>query len=190
MAANQWESWVAAVRNGDEQASQEFWNRYARPLIRLTEHNLQQRLRRRVDAEDVVQSAFRTAFRRLQEGQFELNSDDQLWKLLCAITLNKTRRQARRHTQQARTMDREVYADNQDIGRTKHEPTPAEAVCLVDLVEQVIEEAKDDEHRQVLCLKLDGYTNGEIAAELAKSERTVRRITEQLRETFDRLLKS
>ena len=191
MAADQWEAWIAAVRDGDDDAAEEFWQRYAAPLIRLADRNLQDRLRRRIDPEDVVQSVFRTALRRIQGGQFELNSDEQLWRLLCAITLNKSRRQARRNQQQNRALDREVYLDPANSPVVSGaEPTPSDAAALVELIERVLSDSADDEQRQVFLMKLDGYTNGEIAGETGRSERTVRRICGQLKSQLTRLLET
>ena len=45
----------------------------------------------RVDPEDIVQSVFRTFFRRASEGQYQVPSGEELWKLLLAISLNKVR---------------------------------------------------------------------------------------------------
>jgi hypothetical protein len=64
-------------------------------------------LRRRVDPEDVVQSACRTFFRRASLGDFSLASKDDLWRLLLTITLNKVRMQARFHTRNRRNAARE-----------------------------------------------------------------------------------
>ena len=50
------------VRQGDEQAATELFDRYVERLIRLAQSRLSAKLRRRVDAEDVVQSVYRSFF--------------------------------------------------------------------------------------------------------------------------------
>jgi len=52
--------------------------------------------------EDLVQSACRTFLRRAQIGQFRLADSEELWRLLCAITLTKVREQTRFHMRQKR----------------------------------------------------------------------------------------
>ncbi len=183
-----WKDWITGVRQGDDTAVLEMWDRYGLPLLRLADHNLQERLRRRVDPEDVVQSAFRTVLRRLQGGEFQLTDDSQLWKLLCAVTLNKSRRQARLHNQQKRSMDREVYFQDANEGPLGVSPTPGEAAMLVDLVEHVVSTSGDEEERSVLLLKLDDRSNSEVAEKLKISERTVRRILSRVRSRVELLL--
>src|SRR3712207_1415308 len=58
------------LREGDPQAEQELFARYARVLTRLAEQHLSRKVAAREDGEDVVQSAFRTFFRRSGAGEF------------------------------------------------------------------------------------------------------------------------
>ena len=175
-----WDKWIEAVRQGDESAAAEFWTNYALPLMRLAERNLQQNIRRRVDPEDIVQSAFRTVLRRMQAGDFSIENDDQLWRLLCAITLNKSRRQVRRHRQLKRNLDREVVFEEDQHLRDAAGPTPDEAAVLVDIVEHMLATAHDEEERSVLLHKLNNLSNLEVADQLQRSERTVRRILQRV----------
>jgi len=73
----------------------DFWATYQQRLVRIAEQHLADRLRRRVKADDVVQSVFRTFLHRAQEGQFEFENRDALLSLLVAITLNEIRQQVR-----------------------------------------------------------------------------------------------
>jgi RNA polymerase sigma factor (sigma-70 family) len=184
----QWREWLAAVRQRDPVAQQDFWKQYAGRLLRLADANLQQSLRRRVDAEDVVQSAFRTFLRRVEDGQFELGDDQQLWSLLCAITLNKVRMQARFHSRHRRELDREAQAAGGDTSSDHREPSPAEAAMLVDLVQQMLDDAEDPQERSVLRLKLKEHSNDEISEQLRCSERTVRRMMKRIRSRLERML--
>jgi hypothetical protein len=65
--------------------------RYAHRLARLAEQHLSPKVAGRLDAEDVVQSAFRTFFRRSVQGEFQIDSSAQMWRLLAKITLMKAR---------------------------------------------------------------------------------------------------
>ena len=182
--------WIQGVRDNDAEAIREFCGRYASPLLRLAENNLHDRLRRRVDPEDVVQSAFRTIFRRLQGGEFSFETDDDLWQLLCAVTLNKSRQQARRHTQQKRSLDQEIYLDGtaNPPGLPSTQPTPDDAATLIDLVEHFLDSATDEEERTVIVMKLDELSNEEIAHQMQRSERTIRRILARLRSRMASML--
>ena len=59
----------------------EIFQRFASQLIAKARDRLNPDIRRNLDPEDVVQSAYRTFFRRLDEGQFELANWDCLWGL-------------------------------------------------------------------------------------------------------------
>lgn len=191
-----WGRWIEALRGGDEEALRAFWAEYAAPLIRLAGQNLQQKLRRRVDPEDVVQSALRTFLRRAKSDDFDLPGHDDLWGLLCAITLNKARGQARFHGREKRSMDREqALGPVDDRGATtpepvSREPSPLESAALVDLVEQVVSGAKDEEEAKLVLLKLEGFSHDEIAERCACSERTVRRILGRVRERLEVMLEA
>ena len=80
-------------------------------LRRLAERNLAGRMRRRLDPDDLVQSAFRPFLRRAARHEFELKDRDMLMSLLCTILLNKVRHQVRDHSRQKRGVDREQYFD-------------------------------------------------------------------------------
>jgi len=67
-------------------------NTYAARLIALAHVRISARLRRRLDAEDVVQSAMGSFFRRANDGAYELARTDDLWPLLATITINKLRK--------------------------------------------------------------------------------------------------
>src|SRR5205823_4573401 len=75
---------------------------YARQLTRLAEQHLSRKLAGRLDGEDVVQSVFRTFFRRCARGDFRLSSAAELWRLLVQITVCKARAKARYHTAEKR----------------------------------------------------------------------------------------
>lgn len=190
----QWESWLRRLADGDEQVVAEFWNAYNRRLQGLAAQHLKVGLRRRVDPEDVVQSACRTFLRRLHAGDFELVGAESLWRLLCVITLAKVRKQARFHQRGKRSIEHE-----QPLGRPGEEsrapgleavergPTPDEAAAFADQLDNLLG-ALDEEERRVVQLKLEDRTNEEIAQAMQCSERTVRRILNRVRSRLQTML--
>jgi RNA polymerase sigma-70 factor (ECF subfamily) len=82
----------------DNEANQKLFEQYSQRLVRLAGNHIHPALIKRFDGEDVVQSVFRTYFRRQDAGEFAIEHTQQLWKLLVTITLCKTRSYARRHT--------------------------------------------------------------------------------------------
>src|SRR5690348_7387242 len=86
---------IQGLQAGDPQAAEEVFARYARRLVRLAEQHLSRRLAARLDGEDVVQSVFRTFFRRAAAGEFRIDSSLHLWRLLVRITVLKARAKGR-----------------------------------------------------------------------------------------------
>ena len=180
-----WETWIAGLRAGDPQVSQEVFDRYGDVLQRMAARRMPPKLRRRIDPDDVAQSALRTFFRRAAAGQFQLADFESLWQLLCAITLTKVREQARFQLRQKRGLTREeepAVRDDQNTAGLQPvaaAPTPAEAAEFADQFEQLFA-SLDAEEQQVLLLKLQDLTHDEVAAEMGSSERTVRRILKRI----------
>lgn len=171
-------------RAGDEAAARELVDRYAGQLVELARRRISQRLASRVDPEDVVQSVFRTFFGRVKAGQFEFHERDDLCKLLVRITVHKTLRQV--HFHQAAKRDPRHETGQNDEGQERimeilaRDPTPEEAVAFVDQLEHFLDRLQPQE-RQVLELRLQGYSSDEIARELGTYDRQVRRVVERIR---------
>jgi RNA polymerase sigma-70 factor (ECF subfamily) len=77
-------------REGDQEAARQIYERYVDQLLALAKRRISQRLARRVDAEDILQSVFRTFFNRARQGQFQVEDQDDLCKLLVRITLHRS----------------------------------------------------------------------------------------------------
>ncbi|NIP86737.1 MAG: sigma-70 family RNA polymerase sigma factor [Planctomycetales bacterium] len=187
-------SWVRQLVEGDERVVGEFWERYGPRLQRLADKHLASRLQRRLGPEDVVQSACRTFLRRAQRGEFQLSDVESLWRLMSAITLTKVRQKARYHSREKRAMDREVYPGSdrssqapweQDFATS--EPSPEEVAEFADQLEQLLS-GMEVEEKRLVQLKLQNYTNPEIAEQLGCSERTVRRILSRVKARLTRAL--
>ena len=171
----------------DDSAARAVFNRYAARLIQLARMRLDQRTRQKVDPEDVVQSVFRSFFTRQADGRFDLATWDDLWSLLAVITLRKCRRQAVAFRAGRRDVRREVHAsqlpepDQGCLEAAGSEPTPEEVVSLIETVEGLLGTANEVE-RQIILLRLQGYTPPEIAGEVGGiSERKVYRVLAQAR---------
>ncbi|HBE72155.1 MAG TPA: hypothetical protein DDW52_28810 [Planctomycetaceae bacterium] len=172
--------WLGNLAEGQPDAVQEFWGRYGDALQRVAERQIASWLRRRVDPEDVVQSACRTFFRRASEGDFTLESKDDLWRLLLTITLNKVRMQARFHTRNRRSVTRESGMPEVQSLQPAEWDHAIEQIDLQDMLQAAFG-SEDDERHRVLQMWLDGCKQREIAESVGCSERTVRRIQERIR---------
>jgi|SRR5271157_1517821 len=166
---------LKGVQNGEAVAVAWLFERYALRLARLAEQHLSQKLAGRLDGEDVVQSVFRTFFRRSAQGEFKIDSSAQIWKLLVRITLLKARAKGRFHSAGMRDVGAENQGGDAQLRKAvTHEPGPVEAVALVDEIEALLR-GLPPLYSNMLEMRLRGCSVVEIATHLDVSRRTVER---------------
>jgi RNA polymerase sigma-70 factor (ECF subfamily) len=140
-------------------------------------------LLKRFDGEDVVQSVFRSFYRRQEEGRFHIEHSQQLWQLLVTLTLCKTRSHARKHTAERRdaTADRAMSDENQIFDR---QPSPAEALALWEEIDLVLD-GLPKRAAEIISMRLEGKSRSEIARELDLSRQSIHRILKLLEERLE-----
>jgi RNA polymerase sigma-70 factor (ECF subfamily) len=169
---------LAQWRTGDERAADELFRRYANRLIAMARSRLSPKLARRLDPEDVVQSAYRSFFAGARDGQFDIQRGGDVWKLLVAIVLHKLRNQAKHHTAAKRSIAAEQPFGSEDslLGMQAaviaESPTPLTALALVDELEHVMRDL-EPEGRRILELRLQGHTQYEISNQTGRSVASV-----------------
>jgi RNA polymerase sigma factor (sigma-70 family) len=185
---------IQLLRSGDaterDLAARLIWRRYFRDLLELARNNLNKRIRRREDQEDVLQSMYKSFCLRQQRGEFDLSGRDALWRLLVTITLRKARNAAKKQARDRRDISREQTIADRDDGESAHwaleqmdaaGPSPAEAALLNEALERRLEVLADPELRQIALWRLEGHTNREVADRLDCTERSVERRMERIR---------
>ena len=134
--------------------------------MRLARRRIGQRMASRVDPEDVIQSAFRTFFVHVRNDEFTFDAEDDLFKLLVRLTVNKALRQIAHHRAAKRDPHREAGqgTDSTDVlaGVMAHEQAPDVEVAVLDEFERFLAQFPEFE-RRVLELKLHGNSTMEIA---------------------------
>lgn len=172
-------------REGDREAARELFDRYVCRLIALARSRISPKLARRIDPEDVVQSAYRSFFLRAASDEITLRRAGDLWRLLAAYTVNKLRGHVEHHSAQRRALDREYSTQTlldqaSRIAPASSEPDPEHATMIADELHNIMATAPVLE-RRVLEARLQGATIGEISADIGRSERTVRRLLKRMR---------
>ena len=175
-------SLLRRFRRGQDDGPTLLYLRYAERLRALAATQIAQGLAGRVDSEDIVQSVFRTFFRRAAQGQYDVPEGEELWKLLLVIALNKVRavgayhRAARRdvrRTSGGETFDRAI---DTEVGRDEA------ALSVLRLVIDEILDALPSGHRPIVELRVEGYEVAEIADRVQRSKRTVERVLQEFRQ--------
>jgi RNA polymerase sigma factor (sigma-70 family) len=177
---------MARLRRGDDTAATEVFKRFADRLVALARSQFDTWLRHRAEPEDVVQSVYRSFFTRYREGQFDLTDWDSLWGLLAVITLRKCANRAHYLQADRRAIQRETPLQTADDSATSadlpaRDPTPSEAAVLTETLEQLVR-GLSERDRAVLELHLQGCEVAEISASVGRSQRTVRRTLERIRQ--------
>jgi RNA polymerase sigma-70 factor (ECF subfamily) len=169
----------------------EIFHRFAHRLMGLVRSRLDSLLRPKVDPEDLLQSVFRSFFVGAREGQLDLRDWDSLWGLLTVITLRKCGRRIDYFRAARRDVRREIAtppaeeADRPGWEVVCREPSPDEAAVLAETLEHLLRKL-DDRGRQIVRLRLQGFTTPEISAQVGCTERTVQRALEQVKHWLQR----
>jgi DNA-directed RNA polymerase specialized sigma24 family protein len=138
------------------------------------------------DDVDVAQSAFISFWRAWKEGVgFAFADRDDLWKLLSLMTARKAMKSARRRLAKKRGGGATVAESDlagaasldEFVGRIS--PPELDLVC-----EESLLKLSDDE-RTMVVLRMQNYTNVEIAERMTCSVRTVQRTLDGIRRRWE-----
>jgi DNA-directed RNA polymerase specialized sigma24 family protein len=177
--------WLELFKDGDRTPVQPLWERYFRRLVGLARLHLQSMPRTAADEEDVALAAFASFCQGIERGRFpQLNDRDDLWRLLVVLTVRKAGRLRRFEGQLKRGGDTSPALAEELETIISREPSPAFAAEVGDACRDLLARLDDERLGALALRKMEGYTNGEIAAQLGCSPRTVERKLELIRELW------
>ncbi len=145
---------------------------------------MNRRFRRKEDPEEVVQSAFRTFYRRNAKGEFRIDSSVDLWRLLETIARHKILKHVEKLGAGKRNPKREEYTQGDDL--PAQAPTPEEAAMAANLLETALA-GLDESYVKVFHMRLQNCTEEEIAAKLGCTRSFVRTRLNRIRDRLQRL---
>jgi RNA polymerase sigma-70 factor (ECF subfamily) len=170
-------SWL---RRGSEDAATQLYYKYAKRLRALAKASTSAHLARRVDAEDIVQSVFRSFFHGASQGLYDVPAGEDLWKLLLVIALNKIRAAGVHHSAAKRDVRATAELETLDAAAEIDPQGDPEQVFLDLAVRDTLARLTAAE-RQAIELRMEGYEVAEIAEAVGRSKRTVERSLQQAR---------
>ncbi len=184
--------WIGELKGGDPVAAQWLWERYFAELVRLARVGLRAARRAAEDEEDVALSAFDSFCSSAAHGRFpRLDDRDDLWRVLVTLAERKATDVVRR--QQRLKRGEGKVANEADVVKQDGDmldqmvgtaPSPAFAAMIAEEYRQRLDALADEQLRQVAVLKMEGYRNEEIAAQLGLGLRSVVRKLGLIRRTW------
>jgi RNA polymerase sigma-70 factor (ECF subfamily) len=178
-------SLLRRFQSGQADASTALYLRYAQRLLALAEAQSAPDLARRVEPEEIVQSVFRTFFRRASEGHYAVPDGEEIWKLLLVIALNKVRTAGAFHRAAKRDVRRskggEAFERAVEAGSGRDEA----ALTVLRLVVEELLEGVPAPHRRMIELRIEGFEVSEIAGQVQRSKRSVERVLQDFRTRLD-----
>lgn len=181
-------SLLLRFQEGSQDAATALYVRYARRLQALAKTQTGQQLATRFDPEDVVQSVFRTFFRRAVESGYDVPAGEELWQLLLVLALNKIRSLATYHRALKRDVGRTGPAsglENFQTGSLEQEEVAYETMRIV--VQDLVADLPSPKNR-IVELRIEGHEIQQIAELTCRSKRTVERTLQQFRTQLAKLI--
>jgi RNA polymerase sigma-70 factor (ECF subfamily) len=181
-------SLLRRIQGGQQDASAELYLRYAERLHALVTAQSSKDLARRVEAEEIVQSVFRTFFRRAAHGHYSVPADEEIWKLLLVIALNKVRAAGAYHRAAKRDVRQTVGGEAFEHAMESEHDRDAGALTVLRMVIDEVLEGMPAANRQIIELRIEGYDVPEITERVQRSKRTVERVLQGFRNRLETLI--
>ena len=180
---------VESVAGGDRDALQRLIVHYHQPLHRLVEARIDAGLRRYVDPDDVLQQAYISAFKTIEDGQFSIAEGQReivggFYKWLEAIALSRLKDQQRALQRQKRDVRREHADTTASYPDLVHrlaagESTPSHQIAKDEAIAAVMSclaRLSDDQRAVVQLRFLEGRGIADVAERLGKTEPAIHMI--------------
>lgn len=182
-------TWLMRLQGDqNELAAEKLWDRIS-PRVQDLSRRLLQRfdLPTVIDEDDVTISVFASLCSGLQSQQFpELRDSDSLWKLLILMTVRKVNDHAKIYRAKKRGSGEPLRGKNRlELDQLLDvRPEPSLEAMMNEQCHAMLKDLNDPVLELLVLLKMDGYTNDEIAERLGYSRRTVQRMLNIVRDAW------
>ena len=165
----------------DGQTAEAVWREFFPRLMQLARKKLGSLPRRDADEEDIAQSAMISFFNGLEQNRFaNLDGRDEIWRLLVTIAARKISAKRRKAFAQKRgggnvrgesafdgLANNEGDSSPDGIAQIMDENRmPESADAIAQACDELLAKLNDQKLRETALLRMEGYTNSEIAARL------------------------
>ena len=169
--------WLVEFEQGDQAAAKRLWEFLRQRLLQSAKKEVDRAPRPTYDEEDVAQSAFHTLCDVIKEDRYSITDRDELWRLAIAITVNKARNRTR-HENRIRRGGGFKHADDGNAflnDLVSREPPADVALIMEEECQRLLSRLQQRDVQLVALLKVEGYTDKEVAGFLGCTRRSVQR---------------
>ncbi len=170
----------AYVSGTDSTAAERLYHRHRDATLQLATAGMSEKLKARVDPEDIYQSVSLILFQGLEQGKFRLSRAGDLRSLLAELTRRRILKKAELHHADKRSLHRETPSEAEPVSAAS--PSPDCPLELQEEIEALLARLRHPRHRMVVCLALDGLTIEQIAVACRYSGARVRQILNSVAE--------
>ena len=159
-------SLMRRFRQGEDDAPTQLYLRYAERLQALATKQTSAELGRRLDPEDIVQTVFRTFFRRVAQGNYDVPDGEEIWKLV----------------------RRTNSGDANDLVIQEASGKDETALAVLRMVVDDVLTGLSESHRKMIELRIEGHEVVEISQAVGRSKRSVERVLQDFRRRMGELI--
>jgi RNA polymerase sigma-70 factor (ECF subfamily) len=116
---------------------------------------------------------------------YDVPASEQLWQLLLVLALNKVRGLAVHHRAQKRDATKTVTIEKLNQPSQVDDGTPMQILTMV--IDELLADLSETQ-QQIVQLRIEGNTIGQIADETGRSRRTVERVMQEFRQRLSELI--
>ena len=174
-------------RFGDSLEEAKIFDRLAEPLMRLVKMRMRSCFQSKFSPDDIVQATFISFMRRHRRKPFDIENAEAMWGLMAKIAMRKCSKEIERYHRAKRDMKKEVRVENQTTSCRQNyfaiasrEPDPKKRAESVENVQRLLRSLNTTQ-REIVVLRLKGFTNKEIGKKLGRTERTIYRMLKDIR---------
>ena len=183
---NSEQSIIRRFKTGDKAAADALISRYYDRVVRAAKRRLQGVRIRASSEEDIAASVFESLWKLADQnrlGDSDLVGPDELWRLLSTLVRFKARDHVRNERRQKRGGDQlrgeSVFGDPENNagidGLEVREESIASFAAFREQHLLLMDKLEDDDLREIVTMRLEGYKVKEIADHFDRSERWVKR---------------
>ena len=171
---------IAAIKAHNDVAAEQLWEQYFPRLVEYARGKLASERDPMIDGEDVALSVLDSFITAARDDRFpELRDRDGLWRLLSKMTFRKTIDVIRHNNR-----DKRKGLHESDLGMAQTEsgmmqrrmesvpgadPAPDWQFIMKEGVEELLDQLQDPQRKIIATMKLEGYTNRQIAERINRS---------------------